>query len=499
MEEGEFVKVAMFDMDGTLTEEVDFMRKYAPTFLSRKYGLEVQEVNSNAYSLEDVYNLQNVFRDKGYEKEDAKRKAEQVAQEFWNHYFVKYCNKPLKKGVKETVKFFRDRGYAIHIVTMRGKKTKQKEKLKDILIRKIIIPLLTKRQLWKAGIKVDCLEMPLWSNEKIEYISAINPRYYFEDQADFIEKAVECISSKSKVICVNSPYNAKASLTSKVMRIIDFEDKALLEEINRIVYTSSKGTYADKHISNIFYRIVRIIGKPIVLTLYRPIICGKERIPRERSVAFVGNHRTKSDPIIMIAIIKQIIHWAALQRLLNGGEDLFSSSKKHWKCKMSAWFLKAMGVVPIARPEYPDYQNTNLNTIKFLTRQLKEKQSSVGFFPEGTHNREPHKQNILPLKSNRIFRMVSVAETYIQPFSIVWIPKNELIKNRVIVIFSYPINSENRNADELSDMWKRAEERSINECNIFIDSLMKIEGGKEARFQKRKKVKERFRELRGLY
>ena len=485
-------------MDGTLTEEVDFMRRYAPCFLNREYGLEVQEVNVNAYSLDDLYGLEKVFMDKGYKKEEAKRKAGQVTQEFWNRHFIKYCNEPLRHGIKEIITSFRDKGYAIHIATMRGKKTKQKENIIDSLIRKIIIPLLTKRQLRRAGINVDYLEMPSSNNEKMEYISAINPYYYFEDQVSFIEQAVECLGNKSKIICVNTPYNEYASFHSKVIRISNFEDKELKEEINEIEYVAIK-KQAENHLSNFFYRIVRGAGRPIVLALYRPIICGKTRIPRERSVAFVGNHRTKSDPIIMIAVIQQVIHWAALQRLLDGGEDLFSSSKRRWKCKLSAWFLKAMGVVPIARPEYSDYQKTNLNTIKFLTQQLKEKQSSVGFFPEGTHNKEPQKQNILPLKSNRIFRMVSIAQAYIVPFSIVWIPQNKLIKNRVIVIISYPINSENRNADELGDMWKRAEERSINECNAFIESLLKIEEGKDSRKQKCKKARDRLRELKCLF
>lgn len=102
------------------------------------------------------------------------------------------------------------------------------------------------------------------------------------------------------------------------------------------------------------------------------------------------------------------------------------------------------------------------------------------------------------MKSNRIFKVVSISGSYIQPFSIVWIPDNNLIRNKVIVLFSYPINSENRSVDELSEMWKSAEERGIRAAKEFIDSLMQIEAGDLNRREKRKLVREKLRELRKL-
>lgn len=491
------MKTVVFDIDGTLTDEVGFMRKHAPTFLEKVYGFHVSEMNKNAYGLADMYDLKTVLLAEGYLEEEAEVRARKISQEFWNRYFVKYCAEPVREGAKETVAALKEMGYEIHIVSMRGKITKKEERLKDRIIRKKIVPLLTKWQLWKAGIRADHMELPVSIEKKLEYVQALNPEYYFEDQCELINSAAQVISKTSKVVCVSTDYNAKFEFAENVMRIKCFRDESLKSELCEGAKLDSK-TAKHKREANIFYRVAKVLGGPFVYAIYRPIIFGKRNIPKNRSIAFVGNHRSKSDPIIMIAIAKQMIHWAALQRMFNGGEDLFSSTKSRFRCNFSARLLRWMGAVPIARPEDADYQNINLQTIKFLTLQLKEKQDSIGFFPEGTLNRNPEKENVLPLKSSRVFKIATMTKCYLQPFSIVWIPKNKVIKNRVIVMFSYPINCENRSVDELSEMWKATVEENIQIANEFITSMDVISFGIGTRKEKQRKIREEIKNFKNI-
>ncbi|MBQ8327590.1 MAG: 1-acyl-sn-glycerol-3-phosphate acyltransferase [Lachnospiraceae bacterium] len=488
------MKTIVFDIDDVLTEETEFMRRFAPTYLHKVYGWDVSVVNPNGYELSEVYGIKDILVILGYTEADAEMKARKISQKFWNKHFIKYCNEPLREGAREVIATYRKLGYEIRIVSMRGKKTKEKESRKDLFVRKKIVPLLTKWQLWKGRVKYDYLEMPSVINDKVEYIRAINPEYVFEDQIFLLNEMVKVLGSDSKVICMNNCHNTTSELEDGVIRINGFNDIKLVEEMEKLS-NFKRGKEKTSSSFKVFYKFIKFIGSPIVFHKYHPLIVGKRRIPKDKSLAFVGNHRKKGDPIIMIAIVKQIIHWAALQRLLDGGEDLFSSSKKKWRCKLSARFLRLMGVIPIAREDCPDYQKINYDTIHFLIRTLKDKKASIGFFPEGTHNNDFQKREILPLKSNRVFRVVNSSGSYIQPFSIVWIPENKVIRNKVIVTFGYSINSEKRSVNELNEMWETVQKNNIQRSNTFIEKLLEIDTKNCNLSEKRKNAKCLMKEL----
>ena len=60
---------------------------------------------------------------------------------------------------------------------------------------------------------------------------------------------------------------------------------------------------------------------------------------------------------------------------------------------------------------------------------------------------------------------MSVSGNYVQPFSIVWIPNNKVIRNKVVITFGNPINSEDREIDELSILWRNEVESGIRKAN----------------------------------
>ncbi len=98
------MKIVVFDIDGTITEEVEFLRKFAPKFIKKTYGVDVNETNPYGYTVSEIYNLYALF--KNNDIKSAESLSEDASQKFWNHYFVKYCRVPVKEGVKETIDYF---------------------------------------------------------------------------------------------------------------------------------------------------------------------------------------------------------------------------------------------------------------------------------------------------------------------------------------------------------------------------------------------------------
>lgn len=99
------------------------------------------------------------------------------------------------------------------------------------------------------------------------------------------------------------------------------------------------------------------------------------------------------------------------------------------------------------------------------------------------------------IKSNRVFRVVNSSGSYIQPFSIVWIPENKVIRNKVIVTFGYPINSEKRSVNELNEMWETVQKNNIQRSNTFIEKLLEIDTKNCNLSEKRKNAKCLMKEL----
>lgn len=220
---------------------------------------------------------------------------------------------------------------------------------------------------------------------------------------------------------------------------------------------------------------VKKIGGFYFCIRYHPIVFGVDNIPVKGGMAFVGNHRNNLDPIFISTTSQKAIHWAALLRLFQGKEDLFCTKSSKIRRKLFSKFICLMGALPIARPTDNGYININSRTISELALLL-SMGDAIGFFPEGTINRKPAKNDILPLKSNRVFRIAVETDSYVQPFSIVWIPDGLGIRNKLIIIYSLPINAHNRDKREVRDLWRDVEIYNINRSNELIEELLKAKG-----------------------
>ena len=162
----------------------------------------------------------------------------------------------------------------------------------------------------------------------------------------------------------------------------------------------------------ILYRIVRTLGYPIFLLLYRPEFEGRNNIPKSGSVILAGNHTNNLDAAIMIAGPKRVVHMLAKKEL--------------FKSKISNAFFRSMGCIPVDRKIHDE--NAKSEAIEVLKNN-----EVIGIFPEGTVNRT--NDIILPFK----YGAVSFAKktgAYIVPFAITG--KYKLFRKSIKITYGKP-------------------------------------------------------------
>ena len=162
----------------------------------------------------------------------------------------------------------------------------------------------------------------------------------------------------------------------------------------------------------ILYRIVRTLGYPIFLLLYRPEFEGRNNIPKSGSVILAGNHTNNLDAAIMLAGPTRVVHMLAKKEL--------------FKSKISNAFFRSMGCIPADRKIHDE--NAKSEAIEVLKNN-----EVIGIFPEGTVNRT--NDIILPFK----YGAVSFAKktgAYIIPFTITG--KYKLFRRSIKITYGKP-------------------------------------------------------------
>lgn len=162
----------------------------------------------------------------------------------------------------------------------------------------------------------------------------------------------------------------------------------------------------------ILYRIVRTLGYPIFLLLYRPEFEGRNNIPKSGSVILAGNHTNNLDAAIMLAGPTRVVHMLAKKEL--------------FKSKISNAFFRSMGCIPVDRKIHDE--NAKSEAIEVLKNN-----EVIGIFPEGTVNRT--NDIILPFK----YGAVSFAKktgAYIVLFTITG--KYKLFRRSIKITYGKP-------------------------------------------------------------
>lgn len=175
---------------------------------------------------------------------------------------------------------------------------------------------------------------------------------------------------------------------------------------------------------NYLYRILRGICWLLLKILYRPIVIGKENIPKEGPVIFAGNHINAIDPTIVMISTNRIVHYMAKDELFKGIHGLV---------------FKQIGLIPV-------YRNKKNPAAVLQAERILENGGTVGIFPEGTRNRT--QADLLPFKKGTI-RIAQKTNTPIVPFAL----KGEykLFRRGITLEFGKAINVNNIEKNEANE------------------------------------------------
>lgn len=222
------------------------------------------------------------------------------------------------------------------------------------------------------------------------------------------------------------------------------------------------------------YKLVRFPVKPYVLSTFRPIVLNADRVPTNGPIVFAPNHRETLDAFLVFSSIKKPVHWMALKRFFTGEDSIFDNNKNLILCKMTAYAFKGIGAVPIIRNQdkekYPGMDN--VKSLKEFSNYLKAG-GSIGIFPEGTINKNPKSRNLLSIKMSA-FNLAKDGKSWIQPISIVWIPKDLNFRNKVIINFREPFKAEEKNCNDIANQWVKTVNAGIKENEKIIEQLREI-------------------------
>ncbi len=139
-----------------------------------------------------------------------------------------------------------------------------------------------------------------------------------------------------------------------------------------------------------FYKLVRPL-LAVFIRLYRPLLIGKNNIPKTGRVILAGNHTSYFDPLLVALGTKRCVHYFAKDSLMKG---------------IKKPIFKGLGIIPVNR-QIKD-KNSLETGIKALNSNL-----IVGIFPEGTIGKE----EMLPFKFGAV-KMAQETDSCIIPFAI---------------------------------------------------------------------------------
>ncbi len=136
--------------------------------------------------------------------------------------------------------------------------------------------------------------------------------------------------------------------------------------------------------SEIPYKVLSPILKPIFKGHFRPQIVNKEVIPKEGPIIITCNHKHVLDQCPIIVSTKRVLHYMAKKEYFD----------KQYPEGHHAWFFKMFGCIPVDRSIHDDAATeAALNVLK--------NGGAIGIFPEGTRNKT-YDQVFLPLKYGAI-------------------------------------------------------------------------------------------------
>ena len=123
-----------------------------------------------------------------------------------------------------------------------------------------------------------------------------------------------------------------------------------------------------------WYRFFKIfIFRPLVRFGFRARIHGAENVPTHGGAILVSNHIATMDPVIIPAMLPRKVTFPAKAELFDGSKNLGRA--------IVAWFLKAIGMVPMDRGG----GRASAASLRAISDVL-DAGKVIGIFPEGTRS-----------------------------------------------------------------------------------------------------------------
>lgn len=136
------------------------------------------------------------------------------------------------------------------------------------------------------------------------------------------------------------------------------------------------GTRVSGGRSAVYYTLFKyLLFRPVCLIFFRPVIVGEHNIPATGGAVIAGNHLSSGETFLLPAVIRRPMTFPAKAELFRGD--------KGWQSKVVAWFLRAVGQVPLDR-------SGGTASARSLQPVMEVLQAGglVGIFPEGTRSRD---------------------------------------------------------------------------------------------------------------
>lgn len=179
---------------------------------------------------------------------------------------------------------------------------------------------------------------------------------------------------------------------------------------------------------NYLYDILKVIYTFLLKLLFKPTIYGKENIPKEGSIIFVGNHINALDPVMVMYSTDRTIHYMAKQEIFKGLHGLI---------------FKKIGLIPVNRS-----RSNPLAVIE--AEKILNSGGAIGIFPEGTRNRTQN--DLLPFKKGAVI-IAQRTNSKIVPFAIRG--KYKFFRKNVVLEFGKPIERLSEDKNEANDELKK--------------------------------------------
>lgn len=460
----------IFDIDGTLTDYNNFVKKNAIKYFKNKYKMEI--VNPNALEIEDIFDMQNFFiNKKNMTQEEALKEVKRVMDKYWiSTKFIKFSLLgKFRKNVSKTINKMISEGNDIEIYSSRAKTC-------DHNFVGFIARNFTFLQLKLNGLRIRRKKVNFFKNdeEKTNAILQAHPDLVFDDKPEIIEK----ISNNNiKVICVNGLHNQEVpEEAKKVQRIESFDYETIQKTEEKLFGKIKLKCYNRAAKSDLYFKKLKLCKKPI-LSFLNPIVLHEENLidrPND-PVIYAPNHRSTLDPLVITSVVFKNIHWAALLRFFKGEDSIFNNSKNPILCKITSKLFKSLEYFPIDRKSDNPKAN-NIDSLKDMTNFLSCNQA-IGIFGEGT-TRRPEGHDFGTFSDSFII-LAEKNDAWIQPITSLWLKELDL-NYKMIINIGKPFKVEKGKSKEAMEYFLNIQKEMLEENKQIKEDLLKAKIIKKA-------------------